>query len=136
MSLRRFLVLSLTSAFPVVVGLVAYLALTWPYPPPHYDGKEPFALRIHGMRGIKMYLDPRDSVITPTILSTGSWEADETAWFLRYLTIRIGYLGMSYTTVIDKPGAHSAEPPGANSITPGSRKRLSWWPQPLSTLDP
>jgi len=83
MSLRRFLVLSLTSAFPVVVGLVAYLALTWPYPPPHYDGKEPFALRIHGMRGIKMYLDPRDSVITPTILSTGSWEADETAWFLR-----------------------------------------------------
>ena len=77
MSLRRFLVLSLTSAFPVVVGLVAYLALSWPYPPPHYDGKEPFALRIHGMRGIKMYLDPRDSVITPTILSTGSWEADE-----------------------------------------------------------
>lgn len=83
MSLRRFLVLSLPSAFLVVVGLAAYLALTWPYPPFHYDAKEPFALRVHGMRGIRMYLDPKDSVITPTILSTGSWEADETAYFLR-----------------------------------------------------
>ena len=82
MSLRRFLVLSLPPTFLVVVGLGVYLHLTWPYPPPDYS-KVPFTLRVEGMPGIRMYLHPKDSVITPTIVSTGSWEAAETAQFLR-----------------------------------------------------
>ncbi len=103
MSLRRILVLALTLVFLIVVGLVAYFALTWPYVPspadlasrlffstrphpsivPPYDGTEPFELKVDGMPGIKMYLDPKDLVMTPAILRLGSWEATETAWFLR-----------------------------------------------------
>jgi FkbM family methyltransferase len=82
MSVRRILVLSLPSTFLVVIGLGVYLHLTWPYPPPDYS-KVPFALRIEGMPGVRMYLHQKDSVITPTIVSTGSWEAAETAQFLR-----------------------------------------------------
>ncbi len=52
-------------------------------PIPPYDGKEPFELRIEGMPGIKMYLDPTDKVITPTMLVLGNWEPSETSWFLR-----------------------------------------------------
>ena len=35
------------------------------------------------MPGIKMYLDPTDKVITPTMLVLGNWEPSETSWFLR-----------------------------------------------------
>lgn len=82
MSLRRFLSLFLSAASVAVVGLGTYLALAWPYLPPDYS-KVPFTLRVDGMPGIRMYLHPNDSVVTPTILSTGSWEAAETARFLR-----------------------------------------------------
>ena len=103
MSLRRLLALALTPVVLLVVGLLAYFAFTWPYSPsltaraskpyspppprpslvPPYDGKEPFELKIQGMTGLKMYLDPKDRVITPTILVLGNWEATETTWFLR-----------------------------------------------------
>ncbi len=103
MSPRRVLVLALTPVFLIVVGLVAYFALTWPYVPsaadlasrlfspprprrsnvPPYDGTDPFELKVEGMPGIRMYLDPKDLIITPAIFGFGSWEAIETAWFLR-----------------------------------------------------
>jgi FkbM family methyltransferase len=103
MSPRRLIVLALMPTLLAVVGLGAYCAFTWPYPravvgrrsaptfPPRhpssivppYDGKEPFELKVKGMPGLKMYLDPKDQVITPTILVLGSWEPEETAWFLR-----------------------------------------------------
>src|SRR6516225_8860528 len=95
MSLRRLLALALPSVFLVVVGLVAYSAYTWPSPPPPphyslapYDGTEPFELRIEAMPGLKMFLNPDDHVITPTMLMIGSWETTETAWFLR--TVKSG----------------------------------------------
>ena len=117
MSLRRLLVLALTSLLLVVVGLVTYFALTWPYSPsladrgsrrfspppprpslvPPYDGKEPFELKIKEMPGLKLYLDPKDEVITPTILVIGHWETAETIWFLR--TVKPG------DTIVDA-GAH------------------------------
>ena len=83
MSPCRFLVLVLASASAVVAGLVVYADLTWPYRPPRYDGKEPVALQIDGMHGLKMYLDPRDRVITTKIIAEGIWEADQTDLFLR-----------------------------------------------------
>ena len=103
MSWRRILALALTPVFLIVVGLVATFALTWPYVPsvtdlasrlfgptrpqsskvPPYDGTKPFELKVDGMSGIKMYLDPNDLIMTPAILRLGNWEAVETAWFLR-----------------------------------------------------
>jgi FkbM family methyltransferase len=68
---------------PVVVVVVAYAVLTWPRQPARYDGEEPVALGIEGMHGLKMYLHARDSVITPAIISRGSWEPDLTGIFLR-----------------------------------------------------
>jgi FkbM family methyltransferase len=103
MSWRRILVLALTPVILIVVSLLAYFASTWPYVPsaadsasrlffpprpdpiiiPPYDGTEPFDLKVDGMPGIKMYLHPKDLIITPAILRFGSWEAIETSWFLR-----------------------------------------------------
>jgi FkbM family methyltransferase len=117
MSLRRLLILAVTPLLLAFVGLGAYLAFTWPHSPsladrpsrpfsppppgpslvPPYDGKEPFALKIEGMPGLKLYLDPKDEIITPTVLVLGSWEATETAWFLR--TVKPG------DTIVDA-GAH------------------------------
>jgi FkbM family methyltransferase len=48
-----------------------------------YDGKEPVELNINGIPGLEMYLDPKDHVITPTIIMYGAWEGTETTWFLR-----------------------------------------------------
>jgi FkbM family methyltransferase len=99
---RRMMIVTLPPLL-LAVGVAAYLAITWPRQPslgngaprplppsnigavrvPPYDGKEPFELKIEGMPGIKMYLDPTDKVITPTILVLGNWETSETAWFLR-----------------------------------------------------
>ena len=99
----HLMVLALTPLLLIVVGLAAYFAFTWPHSPslavrgprpfsppparpslvPPYDGKEPFELKIKGMPGLKMYLDPQDQVMTPTILVIGNWETTETTWFLR-----------------------------------------------------
>lgn len=100
MSLRKSLVIALALLLALVAGLNAYVVLSRQYSPPlapraagpppilptptkRYDGKEPFELKISGMPGLKMYLDPTDQIITPTILAIGSWERDETYWFLR-----------------------------------------------------
>jgi FkbM family methyltransferase len=143
MSRRRLLVLALTPVCLVVAGLGAYLALTWPYPRslpdgtarrfspppppsivPPYDGKEPFELKIAGMPGVKMYLDPTDRVITPTILVLGIWERSETDFFLR--TVKPGDIvvdagaNVGYYTIIgsrlvgDKGKVYAFEPEPAN----------------------
>ena len=100
MSLRKQLVIALAFLLVLVAGLNAYVASSrrWSPPLPHrasgpppippssanrYDGKEPFELKIGEVPGLKMYLDPTDQIITPTILAIGSWERDETYWFLR-----------------------------------------------------
>jgi FkbM family methyltransferase len=104
MSPRRLILEALASFLLVVAGLAVYLVSTWPSSSsvgrrgstlshsaparsqrlvPAYDGKEPFELKIEGMPGLKMYLDPNDEVMTPTILVLGNWEASETSWFLR-----------------------------------------------------
>jgi FkbM family methyltransferase len=91
MSLRRLLVLALASLLVVVAGLGVFLVYTWPSsarspsakPGPPYDGKEPIELKITGMPGIRVYMDPTDNVMTPLILALGNWESEETSWFLR-----------------------------------------------------
>jgi hypothetical protein len=105
MSPRRLPVLALAARVPVVAGQGAYLAFTWPYslrpsrrpsslPPPRrvpalpFDGTEPVELQVGGMTGLRMFLDPNDRVITPTLVTYGTWEGGETAWFLR--TIKPG----------------------------------------------
>ncbi len=105
MSLRKQLVIALALLLGLVAGLNAYVASSGRWSPPlarrasgpppipassarRYDGKEPFELKISGVPGLKMYLDPTDQIITPTILAIGSWERDETYWFLR--TVKAG----------------------------------------------
>jgi FkbM family methyltransferase len=105
MNQRRFLAVTLTPILLVVGAVAAYLAVNWPEfrlpsspplalptprpdPAARYDGTEPFALTVQGMPGIRMYLDPRDLIITWTILHYGSWEPAETDLFIR--TIRPG----------------------------------------------
>jgi FkbM family methyltransferase len=93
-------VLALAVVVPVAAGLGAYLAFTWPnadrpsrrptsVPPPRrvralpFDGTEPVELEVFWMTGLRMFLDPNDKVMTPTLVTYGIWEGAETAWFLR-----------------------------------------------------
>jgi FkbM family methyltransferase len=124
MSPRRLLALSLASVLPVAVGLAAYLVFTWPHRKPQYDGKQPVSLRVRGTRGIRMYLDPKDSVITPTIFETGSWEADETDWFVRTVQpgdtvvdagANVGYYTLIASRLVGEKGkVYAFEPDPAN----------------------
>lgn len=84
MTRRRFFILAIPSALIAFGAMALLLYFTWPYPEPDYS-KVPCPLKIDGMRGVKLYLLPRDTVITPTISSTGMWEPAETAEFLQRL---------------------------------------------------
>ena len=83
MSRRRFLLLAFFSIFPAVGALGAYMAYTWPHPPVSYNGKTPIRLKVAGVRGLVLYLDPSDYVMTPFLVKTGTWEPDETEWLVR-----------------------------------------------------
>jgi FkbM family methyltransferase len=144
MSFRKLLMFALASFLFLVGGLVGYFVFTWPSsrylaelaakpvkrpvaPPsivPPYDGKEPFELKIEGMPGLKLYLDPDDKVMTPTILVLGLWEMSETYEFLRALkpgnTFVDAGANIGYYTVIagrllgDKGKVYAFEPEPKN----------------------
>ena len=84
MTRRRFVALAIPSSLISLGSMAVVQYLTWPYLRPDYS-KEPFPLRIDGMRGVRLYLLPNDTVITWTIMRNGCWEPAETAQFLRHL---------------------------------------------------